>query len=155
MQKDSETSLYTIPSLLWKETATTWYSDSHSNNVKQITLFIFCFCSIYLSFIFCLSPKFNDSHIILCSTLQNQFYQHIQSISSFAVRCHESLSSCLCGGAGLPCRPSQRCLTHQQWISAAVIYSARITTVSANAKQSSMGIRHWCTTCLKATWSSW
>ena len=152
LQKGFKTSLHTIfSSLLWKEIATIWYSDSHSNNVWQIIFFIFCFCFIYPSFIFCLSLKFNNSHIILHSTLQNQSNQHLQSISLFAVRCCESPSLCLCGGAGLPCRSNQRYLAHQQWISIAVICSVRTTTIPSNAKQFLMGMRHWYTTCLKAT----
>ena len=144
LQEGSEASLYTTSSLPWKEIATTWYSDSHSNNVWWITTFTFCFCSIYFSFIF------NDSCIILPSALQNQSNQHLQSISLFTVKCCGLSSSCLCGGAELPCRPNQKCLTHQQWISAAVICSTKITTISLNAEQSLIETRHWCTTCLKA-----
>ena len=134
--------------LLWKKIATTWYSDSHSNNVWWTTIFTFCFCFTYFSFIF------NNSHIILPSTLQNQSNQHLQSISSFTVGCCGSLPSCLCGGAGLPCGPNQRCLAHQQWIPIAVIHPVRTTTIPSNAKQSLMGIKHWCTTCSRVTWLS-
>ena len=132
LQKSIKINLYTISSLLWKEIATTWYSDSHSNNVWWTITFIFCF--FYFSFIFCLSFKLNYSHIILCSALQNWSNQHIWLISLFIVGCCESSFLYLCGGAELPCRPNQRYLTHQQWIPVAVICSTKTTTISLNVK---------------------
>ena len=151
LQEDTEANLYAISSLLWKETAIIWYSDSHSNNVWWIITFTFFLFFIYSGSIFCLLFKLNDFHIILHSTLQNQSNQHIWLISLFTVECHELLSLCLCGGAGLPCEPNQRCLTHQQWISVAVICSMRIMIIPLNAKQFLMKMKHWYTACSKTT----
>ena len=134
LQEGPKANLYTTSSLLWKEIATTWYSDSHSNNIWWIITLIFCFCITYFSFIFCLSFKLNNFCIVLCSAFQNWSNQHIWLISSFAVKYHELLSLCLYGGAGLSCRPNQRCLTYQQWISVAVIHSVKIMTISSNVK---------------------
>ena len=126
---------------LWKEIATTWYSDNYNNNVWWTITFTFCF--IYFSSIFCLSLKFNNFHIILHSAFPNWFNQHLQLISLFTVEYCGSLPLCFCGGVELLCRPNQRCLTYQQRILIAVICSMKTAIISWNVKQFSMGTRHW------------
>ena len=92
--------------LFWKEIAIIWYLNNYNNNIWWIIIFIFYFCFIDFSFIFCLLFKFNNFCIILCSVFQNQFYQHIWLISLFAMKCCGLPFLYLCGGAELPCRLS-------------------------------------------------